>query len=132
MGGGGSSACGVCNGLLQEMGRTLLCVSVPQHRRQPPFGRKHNFLWLVSLHVCEPHLGSHCHFHNRHEEASFVSLVQPTQLRDSSKCERSISKTFPSRKKNRRKESLVGLPRTFRLRLGGNRSRSICRSAIRL
>ena len=33
------------------------------------------FYGIVSLHVCEPRLGSHCHFHNRHQEASFVSLV---------------------------------------------------------
>ena len=59
----------------QKMGRTFFCVSVPERRRQPPPGRKHNFLWVVSLHLCEPRLGSHCHFHNRHKEAGFVSLV---------------------------------------------------------
>src|ERR1700756_2477858 len=78
MGWSGSSACGVCDGLLQEMGGTLLCFSASERGRQPSSGRKHNFLWIVSLHVCEPHLGSHCHFLNRHKEASVVSLVQPT------------------------------------------------------
>src|SRR6476646_3860063 len=76
MGGSVSSAFGVCNGLRQKMGRTFLCVSVPERRRQPPPGRKHNVLWIVSLHLCKHHLGSHCHFHNRHQEADFVSLVQ--------------------------------------------------------
>src|SRR5215813_9486520 len=68
------SACGVCDGLLQEMGRTFLCISVPEHRRQCSVGRKHNFLWGISLHSCELGLGSDCHFHNRHQETSFISL----------------------------------------------------------
>src|SRR6476646_714075 len=76
MGWGGSSACGVCDGLCQKMGRTLFCVSVPERQRQPAPGRKHNFLWIVSLHLCEPRLGSHCHFHHRQQETSFVSLGQ--------------------------------------------------------
>ena len=76
MGRSGSSACGLCNGLRQKMGRTFPCVSVPECRRQPPPGREHNLLRIVPLYICEHHLGSHCHLHNRHEEACFASLVK--------------------------------------------------------
>jgi uncharacterized cupin superfamily protein len=84
MGWSGCSACGICDDLLQKMGRTLLCVSIPERWRQSSLGRKHDFLRLVSLDVCEPHLGGHCHFHNRHKEASFVSLGY------SCRCDRNI------------------------------------------
>src|SRR5262249_38983368 len=69
------SACGVCDGLLQEMGRTFLCISVPEHRRQCSVCRKHNFLWGISLYSCEIGLNSDCNFHKCHYKASLVSLV---------------------------------------------------------
>jgi uncharacterized cupin superfamily protein len=75
MDGSGGAARGVCDGLLPKMGRTFLHVSIPQYRRQSPPGCKHNLLRLISLDVCEPHLGSHCHFHNRYKETSLLSLV---------------------------------------------------------
>lgn len=46
----------------------------PEHRRQCSVGPKHNFLWSASLHICERYLGSHCDFHNRHKQTSFLSL----------------------------------------------------------
>src|SRR5207247_10019125 len=70
-----SSACRLCHGILTEIGRALPCLSAPEHRRQSSFGRKHYFLRIVSVHVCEPHLGSDSCFRHRHEKASFLSLV---------------------------------------------------------
>jgi uncharacterized cupin superfamily protein len=57
------------------MGRTLLCISAPEHWRQPSPGCKYDVLRIVSFHIREPHLGSHCHFRHCHKETSFVSLV---------------------------------------------------------
>ena len=74
MDGSGSPACGLCDGLLAEIGRTLRSLSAPEHRRQSSSGRKHDLLRILSLHVCEPDLGGHSRFFNRHEEASFVSV----------------------------------------------------------
>src|SRR3954467_201736 len=125
--GSGSSACGLCHDLRQKMGRTFLCVSVPERWRQPAPGRKYNFLWLISLYVRKPRLGSHCHFYNRDQETGFVSLGWLTVF---CKCKRSMSKTFPSRKRNHRKESLADSRRTFRLHLGANGRCSICQSAL--
>lgn len=62
------------DGFLQEMGRTFVCVSVPEHRRQCAVGRKHNFLWRISFYVRERNLGSDSDFHNSHQETNFFSL----------------------------------------------------------
>src|SRR5436189_4832030 len=123
MGGSGSPPSGLCDGLLTEIGRTLRCLSAPECRRQSSPGCKHDFLWIVSFHVCEPHLGGHCHFLNRYTEASFVSVVQPVQQKASSTCERSISKMFPSRSENRQRESLAECRRIFQSRSDASRSR---------
>src|SRR5438874_2985132 len=101
----GSSACRLCHGILTEIGRTLPCLSTPEHRRQSSFGRKHDFLRIVSLHVCEPHLGSDSGFRHRHEKASFLSLATDSTPADFCICARSISKRFPIRSENRQRES---------------------------
>ena len=70
----GSSACRLRHGILTEIGRTLPCLSALEHRRKSSFGRKHDFLRIVSVHICEPHLGSDSGLRHRHEKASFLSL----------------------------------------------------------
>src|SRR5262245_20841594 len=100
MGGGRCSACGVCDDLLQKIARTFLCISVSEHRRQPSTGVKHNFLRLVSVHLCEPHLGSHCRFYNCHQETSFVSLGTGRYLVLSCSAKRNISGLFPVRSRS--------------------------------
>jgi uncharacterized cupin superfamily protein len=74
MGGSGSLACGLCDGFVTEIGRALPCLSAPQYWRQSSPGRKHDLLRIVSLHVCEPHLGGYCYFFDCDEEESLVSL----------------------------------------------------------
>src|SRR5215471_9017515 len=130
--GSGSSACRLCHGLLKEVGRTLGCLSAPERRRQPSAGRKHHFLRIVSLHVCEPHLGSHSYFLDRQPKASFISVVQPIRQKVPFTCERSISKTFPNRSENHQRDDSDGCRRIFPLRSGESRSRWICRSGIPL
>src|SRR6516162_8797741 len=105
----GSSACRLRHGILTQIGRTLSSLSAAQRRRKSPFGRKHNFLRVISVHICEPHLGGHSGFRHRHEKATFLSLAIDSRPADFSTCARSISKTFRSRNENRQRESSAGL-----------------------
>src|SRR6516162_4095385 len=103
----GSAACRLCHGLLREIGRTLPCLPASERGRQSSFGRKHDFLRVVSIDICEPHLGSHSGFRHCHEKASFLSLVTDSKTADFCICARSISNTFPIRSENRPGESLA-------------------------
>jgi uncharacterized cupin superfamily protein len=73
--GSGSSACRLCHGIFKEIGRTLRRLSASQRWRESPPGRKHDFLWVLSIHVCKPHLGSYSYFLDRNEETAFLSIV---------------------------------------------------------